>query len=289
VDAIMDFAHSSGVSQLVQIALQEDVGRGDFTTEWIVDPRQMAVANVYVRQSGRVAGLPVMDEVFHSIDPQVGVLHLVEDGTDVVGETAVARLSGRAGSILTAERTALNFLGRLSGIATTTREAVKALDGYRAKLLDTRKTTPGWRLLEKYAVRVGGAVNHRFGLDDMVLIKDNHVVLAGGIREAIRRVRERQSLSMKVEVEVESLTQLDEALAEGVDMVLLDNMDLDVMREAVRIVNKRVRLEASGGITVERLAEVAATGVDYISMGALTHSAVSLDVGLNITFTESGQ
>jgi len=285
----MGFVHPSGVSQLVQIALQEDVGRGDFTTEWIVNPRQMAVANVYVKQSGRVAGLPVMDEVFHGIDPQVGVVHLVEDGTDVVGETAVARLSGRAGSILTAERTALNFLGRLSGIATTTREAVKELDGYHTRLLDTRKTTPGWRLLEKYAVRVGGAVNHRFGLDDMVLIKDNHVVLAGGIREAIRRVRERQSLSMKVEVEVESLAQLDEALAEGVDMVLLDNMDLDVMREAVRIVNKRVRLEASGGITVERLAEVAATGVDYISMGALTHSAVSLDVGLNITFTESGQ
>ena len=275
---------SEHVKSLIRLALSEDIGRGDCTTELLIDEDLTATAKVLIKQSARVAGLPVLRSVFQDLDGSVQVLALAEEGQDVDAKTTVCELRGRARSILTGERTALNFLGRLSGIATMTREAVQRLEDTKTRLLDTRKTTPGWRTLEKYAVRVGGGVNHRFGLDDMVLIKDNHISLAGDVVTAISRARLGPGLSQKIEVEVDTLRQLQEALSTDVDLILLDNMDDDTMREAVRMTNGKVPLEASGNMTMERLRSVAMTGVDYVSMGALTHSAVSVDVGLDITF-----
>ncbi|WP_051663071.1 carboxylating nicotinate-nucleotide diphosphorylase [Alicyclobacillus macrosporangiidus] len=270
------------VLTLIDLALDEDVGRGDVTSAAVLPPALSATAQVFIKQPARVAGLPVLAAVFQRLDPQVTVTPLVEDGADIAGPAPVCLVRGPAASILSAERTALNFLARLSGIATLTREATARLAGTRARLLDTRKTTPGWRYLEKYAVRMGGGTNHRFGLDDMVLIKDNHVALAGGVAEAVARARKYVGLSTKVEVEVDTLDQLDEALAAGADLILLDNMDLATLREAVVRTAGRVPLEASGNMTLDRLADVARTGVDFISMGALTHSATSVDVGLDV-------
>lgn len=276
---------TDSTKSLIKLALTEDIGRGDCTTEAIIDPELQARAIVYIKQPARVAGMPLIDAVFSEIDSKVKVIHLVEDGRDVKGErNAVCRLEGPARSILTAERTALNFLGRLTGIATLTQEAVRQLTGTSTKLLDTRKTTPGWRLLEKYAVRIGGGHNHRFGLDDMVLIKDNHIALCGGVAAAVQQARESVGLSTKVEVEVDTIDQLREALTTNADLILLDNMDTPTLRKAVQLTNNRVLLEASGNMTVGRLAEVAQTGIHYISMGALTHSAGSVDLGLDITF-----
>jgi nicotinate-nucleotide pyrophosphorylase (carboxylating) len=272
------------IQSLIQLALSEDIGRGDATTELLIDAHLQATALLFIKQSARVAGLPVVEAVFRELDPTVKVTRLVAEGADVTGKTAVCELRGNARSILTGERTALNFLARLSGIATKTRDAVQELEGTRTKLLDTRKTTPGWRELEKYAVRTGGGYNHRFGLDDMILIKDNHIALAGGVKEAVMRARSGSALSLKIEVEVDTLEQLETALECGPDMILLDNMNDAELSRAVQITNGRVPLEASGNMTIERLRSVAQTGVDYISMGALTHSAVSVDVGLDITF-----
>lgn len=270
---------------LIRLALAEDIGRGDCTTEAIIDDKLQASAIIYVKQPARIAGLPLINAVFSELGSEVQVIHLVEEGADVTGDrNAVCRLEGPARSILTGERTALNFLGRLTGIATLTREAVSQLTGTSTQLLDTRKTTPGWRLLEKYAVKMGGGQNHRFGLDDMVLIKDNHVALCGGVANAVQKVRRSVGLSTKVEVEVETIDQLREALTTDADLILLDNMDSSTLRVAVQITNNQVLLEASGNMTIERLAEVAQTGVHYISMGALTHSVTSVDVGLDITF-----
>ncbi|MBX5437446.1 MAG: carboxylating nicotinate-nucleotide diphosphorylase [Alicyclobacillaceae bacterium] len=270
------------VHQLIQLALDEDVGRGDCTTAAVIPAGTQARAVVRLKQPGRVAGLPVVEAVFHTLDPTVTFHPLVPEGADVDEPAAVATVEGPAASILASERTALNFLARLSGIATFTRRAVQELAGTRARLLDTRKTTPGWRFLEKYAVRVGGGMNHRFGLDDMVLIKDNHVALAGGVAQAVARARAAVGLSQKIEVEVETLEQLEAALTAGPDLILLDNMDTETMREAVARTARRVPLEASGNMSLGRLREVALTGVDYISMGALTHTAVSLDVSLDV-------
>lgn len=276
---------TDSVKSLIQLALAEDIGRGDCTTEAIIDPKLKSIATVYVKQPSRIAGLPMIDAVFSELGNEVNVIHLVEDGQDVTGhQNAVCRLVGPARAILMAERTALNFLGRLTGIATLTRQAVGELTGTSTKLLDTRKTTPGWRVLEKYAVKIGGGVNHRFGLDDMVLIKDNHITLCGGVVAAVQRARERVGLSVKIEVEVDTIAQLQEALLAGVDLILLDNMDTPTLYQAVQITNNRVILEASGNMSIHRLAEVANTGVNYISMGALTHSATSVDVGLDISF-----
>lgn len=276
---------TDSTKSLIRLALAEDIGRGDCTTEAIIDAKLQATATVYVKQPARVAGLPVIDAVFAELGSQVQVIHLVDDGQDVVGErNAVCRLEGPARHILMGERTALNFLGRLTGVATLTREAVNQLAGTSVKLLDTRKTTPGWRLLEKYAVKIGGGHNHRFGLDDMVLVKDNHVALCGGVAAAVQKARASVGLSTKVEVEVDTIDQLKQALTTDADMILLDNMDLATLRQAVELTNNGILLEVSGNITISRLAEVAETGVHYISMGALTHSAISVDVGLDITF-----
>ncbi|WCK54859.1 carboxylating nicotinate-nucleotide diphosphorylase [Aneurinibacillus sp. Ricciae_BoGa-3] len=277
------------IYSLIRMALQEDIGRGDYTTNLLIDETANATANVYVKEPCCVAGLPLIDFVFKELDPNVQVKQMVEDGFMAEQKTLVCVLSGPARSILTGERTALNFLGRLTGIATKTREAADKLAGTRTKLLDTRKTTPGWRGLEKYAVSMGGGYNHRFGLDDMVMIKDNHVLLAGGISNAIERVRKGVPLSTKIEIEVDTLEQLKVALDYTVDLILLDNMDCETMAQAVEMTAGKVPLEASGNMTLERLADVARTGVDYISMGALTHSAVSIDVGLDIVFEVPGK
>lgn len=269
--------------EIVRRALLEDLGRaGDITTDRILPPELTARAVVVARAAGRVAGLDPALHAFRVLDPQCRADVRLRDGSDAGPGDAIARVTASARALLAAERTALNLLGRLSGIATVTREAVARLDGLKTRVVCTRKTTPGLRVLEKYAVRVGGGGNHRFGLDDAVLIKDNHVALAGSVTEAVMRVRRGVSHVVKVEVEAGTLEELDEALALGVDAVLLDNMDVPTLREAVRRARGRALTEASGGIRPDRLREVAETGVDVVSLGWLTHSAPSLDVALDV-------
>jgi len=268
---------------LVRRALREDLGRtGDLTTDAVVPPDARVSARIVARAAGRVAGLDVAAAAFRLLDPAVEMEAHARDGDDVVAGTTLARVTGPARAILTAERVSLNFLGRLSGIATATREAVAAAEPYGARIVCTRKTTPGLRALEKYAVRAGGGRNHRFGLDDGILIKDNHRVLAGGLAAAVERARAAAGHMVRIEVEVDSLEELDEALALGVDAVLLDNFGLDALRQAVRRAKGRAVTEASGGIAPGDVAAVAATGVDLISLGWLTHSAPALDVALDV-------
>jgi nicotinate-nucleotide pyrophosphorylase (carboxylating) len=269
--------------ELLRTAFAEDLGRGgDLTTEATVPPDAVAAGIIAARRPGVVAGLTVAARAFELFDPAVRVSLLRCDGDDVPAGASLARVEGPARSLLTAERTALNLLGHLSGIATTTASVVAALKGTGATVTCTRKTTPGLRVLEKYAVRAGGGTNHRFGLDDAVLVKDNHVALAGSVTEAVRRVRARAGHMVKVEVEVDTLEQLDELLAVGADAVLLDNFGLDELRVAVDRVAGRMLTEASGGITPATAGPIAATGVDLLSVGWLTHSAPSLDVGLDL-------
>ena len=268
---------------LVRRALAEDLGRaGDITTDAIVPPDHVAEGRFVARAAGRLAGLDAALHAFRVLDPESAFEVCRGEGSDVAAAEVVALVRARARALLSAERTALNLLGRLSGIATATRDVVARLQGLPTKIASTRKTTPGLRLLEKHAVRVGGGTPHRYGLDDAVLIKDNHVALAGGISEAVARVRRRVGHLVKVEVEVDTLGQLDEALALGVDALLLDNMDLETLREAVRRSRGRALTEASGGIRPERVREIAETGVDLISLGWLTHSAPALDVALDV-------
>jgi nicotinate-nucleotide pyrophosphorylase (carboxylating) len=262
-------------------ALAEDVGEGDVTTEATIDPDAIGSAELLVQEPGVVCGLAAARAVFRALDPDVRFDALVEEGTFVPGPTAVARVSGPERAILTGERTALNFLGRLSGVATLTRRYVEEIRGTGAAVLDTRKTTPGLRALEKHAVAVGGGRNHRFGLDDGVLVKDNHLRAAGSIAEALERLR--AATPLPIEVECDTLAQVDEALDAGADAILLDNMGLDELRAAVARAGGRARLEASGGVSLENVRAIAETGVDEISVGALTHSARSLDVSLELT------
>ncbi len=269
--------------ELVASDLRTDLGRaGDLTTEAVVAPEAVTTASVVARQDGRMAGLYVACAAFHLLDPTVHVEYHAADGDDVAAGTVVATITGGARGILSAERTALNLLGHLCGIATATRDVVRLVEGTGAAVAETRKTTPGLRVLEKYAVRAGGGSNHRFGLDDAVMIKDNHIAVAGGVSEAIRTVRDRVGHTVKVEVEVDTLEQLAEALEHQVDIVLLDNMTPDQLEEAVAMIDGRAIAEASGGITPETARAVAETGVDVLSMGWLTHSAPNLDVALDI-------
>jgi len=269
---------------LVRAALAEDLGRAsDLTTDAIVPAEQEAAGRLVARAAGRVCGLEVAAAAFRELDPEAEVDLRLGDGTDVEAGTTLAVVRGAARALLTGERVALNFLGHLSGIATATRELVRLVEGTGARVADTRKTTPGLRALEKYAVRVGGGSNHRFGLDDAVLVKDNHLALAGGVAAAVERVRASVGHLVKVEVEVDTLEQLDEALAAGVDAVLLDNMTLETLAEAVRRVAGRAVTEASGGVTAETLPAVAASGVDLVSVGWITHSAPSLDVAFDLS------
>jgi nicotinate-nucleotide pyrophosphorylase (carboxylating) len=270
-------------ASVVRAALLEDVGHGgDLTTDAIVEHDRRATARIVARRAGVVAGLPFAALAFTLLDGDVQIAARVGEGERVDADGIVAEISGRARAVLTGERTALNVLGRLSGIATATRRLVDLVAGTKARIADTRKTTPGLRALERYAVACGGGSNHRFGLDDAVLIKDNHLAIAGSIHAAVAAVRERVGHMVKVEIEVENLQQLREALAEPIDAALLDNMTPSQLMEAVRIVDGRVVTEASGGVTEANVAEIAATGVDVISVGALTHSAPALDVSLEI-------
>jgi len=262
-------------------ALAEDLGDGDVTTEATVDADATGGADLVVKEPGVVCGLAVAEAVFRAVDPELRFERLVEEGASVAAGTAVARVAGPERAILTGERTALNFLARLSGIATLTRRYVDAVDGTGAAILDTRKTTPGLRALEKHAVATGGGRNHRFGLDDGVLVKDNHLRAAGSVESAVERLR--AATPLPIEVECDTLEQVSEALAAGAEAILLDNMIPDQLRAAVALARGRARLEASGGVTLENVRDVAETGVDEISVGALTHSARSLDVSLELT------
>src|SRR5215467_2773414 len=271
------------IEPIVRAALVEDLGpAGDITTEAIVSEAAEIEAVIAARQPGVVAGLEAACLTFELIDPGLHIERLCRDGGRIARGEAVARISGRARGVLAAERTALNLLSRMSGVATATRALADAIAGTKAKIVCTRKTTPGLRTLEKEAVRLGGGANHRFGLDDAMLIKDNHIALAGGVRPALERARRHPGHLVKIELEVDTLDQLAEALAVGVDAVLLDNMAPQTMRRAVEMVDGRAVTEASGRITVETAAEIAATGVDLISSGWITHSAPILDLGLDI-------
>ena len=274
--------HRLLVEPIVRHALEEDLGRaGDITSELTVPSERRLLASLVARKPGTIAGLIAAECVFNLVDPELRVTIEVPDGSKAETGARLAVVEGSARSILTAERVSLNFTGHLSGVATATRALVDAVEGTKARIVETRKTTPGLRLLEKYAVRCGGGFNHRFGLDDAVLIKDNHLVAAGGIAPAIARVRAGLGHMAKIELEVDSLAQLEEALALGVDTILLDNMSPDDLKCAVETTKGRAVLEASGNITLATVRAIAETGVDYISSGAITHSAPNLDLGLD--------
>ena len=267
---------------LVKAALLEDLGRaGDLTTDAIVPADAVAETRLVSRQEGVLAGLDLARLAFQAMDPGISFSASLRDGADLSPGTEIARLHGNARAMLTAERVALNFLCHLSGVASATASIARAISGYGARVTCTRKTLPGLRAVQKYAVRVGGGSNHRFGLDDAVLIKDNHIALAGGVANAVQRARAGVGHMVKIELEVDTLAQLDVALSLGVDVVLLDNMSLDDLRRAVDMARGRAITEASGRITPETAAAVAATGVDQIAVGWLTHSAKVLDIGLD--------
>jgi nicotinate-nucleotide pyrophosphorylase (carboxylating) len=270
------------VEPVVRRALEEDLGRaGDLTTDLIVPAEQQQHARIVGRARGAVSGLIAAECAFRLINSSVRMECAVSDGANIAAGESIAIVEGSARALLTAERVALNFLGHLSGIATATRELVEAVKGTHARIVCTRKTTPGLRVLEKYAVRCGGGFNHRFGLDDAVLIKDNHIAAAGGLAAAIARVRDGAGHMVRIELEVDTLSQLEEALALGADFILLDNMAPADLARAVGLARGRARLEASGGISVGTVRAVAETGVDFISAGAITHSARNLDIGLD--------
>ncbi|MBW3533844.1 MAG: carboxylating nicotinate-nucleotide diphosphorylase [Gemmatimonadetes bacterium] len=279
-------ADGETLGTLVRLALAEDVGAGDWTTLWTVSEARLVRAVVVAKQDLIVAGTAAAVAVFDAVDPELAVEVAVADGQRAAAGDVLLRLAGGARPILTAERTALNFLGHLCGVATLTRRFADAVRGTGARIVDTRKTTPGWRTLEKAAVRAGGGTNHRMGLHDMVLVKENHIEAAGGLEAAVERVREANDDGLPVEVEVRTLEELERALELGLDRVLLDNMDVPTLREAVaragRVGQGRPRLEASGNVTLDTVRAVAETGVDLISVGALTHSAPGADLSLRV-------
>jgi nicotinate-nucleotide pyrophosphorylase (carboxylating) len=271
--------HPLLLEPIVRRALEEDLGRsGDVTSELVVPARSRTKALLLTREPGRIAGLICAEAAFRLLDATLEFRLDVRDGADAEAGASLATLQGSARAILAGERVALNFVGRLSGVATQTRALANAVAGTKAQIVCTRKTTPGLRLLEKYAVRCGGGFNHRFGLDDAVLIKDNHILVAGGLAPALERARAGAGHMMSIEVEVETLDQLEEALRLGVNTILLDNMGIDELKRAVEITKGRAVLEASGNVTLATARAIAETGVDYISSGAITHSAPCLDV-----------
>jgi len=269
------------VEQAVRAALAEDLGlAGDITTDPIIPADAQGEAALVARKPGVVAGLDLAEAAFKTLDPGVRFTRVIDDGGKVESGGTIARIKGHTRALLTGERTALNFFGRLSGIATLTSAYVEAVKGTKARIACTRKTTPGLRAFEKFAVRCGGGVNHRFGLCDAVLVKDNHIAAAGGLAAALKLLRPRAGHMVRIEVEVDTLQQLEEALRFPIDAVLLDNMDVATLERAVALASGKVLTEASGGVTLETVAEIAATGVDLISVGALTHSPRNLDSSL---------
>ncbi|HEU4679809.1 MAG TPA: carboxylating nicotinate-nucleotide diphosphorylase [Terrimicrobiaceae bacterium] len=277
-------------SDIVALALSEDIGPGDVTTRYFTDPTRQAEARVVAREPCIVAGLDIAEEVFHRVDPSLAVVKVVEDGAHLAAGGIAMQVSGRAASLLTAERTALNFLQRLSGVATLTGEFVVAVRGTSARILDTRKTTPGMRVLEKAAVRAGGGQNHRFGLHDMVMVKDNHLAAGAGLVElqaAISRLKAERP-EVRVELEADTLDQVKKFLTlDGVDVILLDNMTPAELREAVALRKPGVAFEASGGVNLKTVRQIAETGVDFVSVGEMTHSARAVDLSLEISLEET--
>jgi len=270
------------LEQIIDRCLAEDVGTGDVTTAAVAEAGLVSCGYIWTKEPGVIAGLPVAAAVFRRLDPVVDWQTRVADGDEVAAGTLLAVVEGPAGAILTGERLALNFLQRLSGIATVTARLVQATLPHQVRVVDTRKTTPGLRWLEKYAVRRGGGHNHRFGLYDAVLLKDNHIKLAGGVARAVTLAKQAVPHTMKVEVEVEDLAGVKQALDAGADIIMLDNMDPETMRQAVNLIGKQAIVEASGGISLGNIEAVAATGVQVISVGSLTHSAPALDISLDI-------
>ncbi|MFQ5342137.1 MAG: carboxylating nicotinate-nucleotide diphosphorylase [Anaerolineae bacterium] len=270
------------VIPIIQRALDEDIGDGDVTTLCTVPPEAMLIGQFIAKEDGVIAGLEVAKLTFSLVDGRVQFTSRVADGNQVEAGKVIAEVSGPGRALLSGERVALNFLQRMSGIATLTRRFVEAVQGTSAVILDTRKTAPGLRPLDKWAVRLGGGQNHRSGLYDMVLIKDNHIAAVGSISEAVARVRAQDEQELAVEVEVKNLAELREALKLDLNRILLDNMSLGEMREAVQLTGGRVPLEASGNVSLENVADIAATGVDYISIGMLTHSVQALDISLSL-------
>ena len=274
---------SRGLGTILEQALAEDIGAGDVTTDSIISGPAKITAKLIAKAAGVIAGLPIAEMTFHLLDNSGQFRPTVVDGNQIEPGQTLAEIEGGARAILTGERTALNIISRMSGIATLTREFVNEVGGMKAKILDTRKTAPNLRLLDKMAVRVGGGDNHRMGLFDMILIKDNHIDFAGSISEAVKRAR-RANTGLDLEVEARNLGDVSECLEIGVIWIMLDNMALDEMREAVRLINGRARVEASGNVTIENVRSIAETGVDYISVGALTHSVRALDISLVVNW-----
>lgn len=268
--------------QLIQLALSEDIGPGDITTDNLVEPDARGKGIIVAKQNLVIAGLHVAEKVFRTLAPQIGFEALYADGAQIPAGDTVAKVEGPLAALLKGERTALNFLQRLSGIATQANAFAREVTETQVKLVDTRKTTPGWRVLEKYAVRVGGAHNHRMGLYDGVLIKDNHIAVSGGIARAVKNIRKAVSHLVKVEVEASNFEEVKEALSAGADIIMLDNMALEQIRQAVRMIANQALVEVSGNVNRERLKALAQTGVDLISIGALTHSAVAVDLSMRI-------
>jgi len=270
------------IRNLTELALSEDIGSGDVTTEATVPADSIATAVMLAKHDLILAGLGVSREVFHYLDPTIEITFFVRDGDRISTGMEIAQLSGNTRALLMGERVALNLLQHMSGIATQTARYVEKIKGLKAEVLDTRKTHPGLRKLEKYAVRMGGGKNHRFGLYDGILIKDNHIKAAGSITKAIEGVRKKAYLLLKIEVETKTLDEVREALAARADVIMLDNMQVDMMREAVTLINHQALIEASGNVTLETIRGIAETGVDFISCGSLTHSASAADISMNI-------
>ena len=280
----MDFSLKENIliDKIIEQALLEDIGTGDITSESIVPYGLKAKGIIKTSEEGVVAGLDIVFLVFKKLDSEICFQSKIKDGNKILPGEILAQITSPARTILQGERVALNFLQRMSGIATITSKFCQEVKDFPVRIVDTRKTTPGLRILEKYAVRMGGGYNHRFGLYDAVLIKDNHIAVAGGIKSAVNSVRKQISHTVKIEVEVENLSQLEEALKMQVDIIMLDNMDLDTMKEAVKMAKGKTIIEASGGIVLEKVRKIAQTGVDLISVGALTHSVKSLDISMEI-------
>ncbi|WP_127540877.1 carboxylating nicotinate-nucleotide diphosphorylase [Paenibacillus illinoisensis] len=283
--------YNEGLIESIKNWLREDVGAGDVTTSVTIPAGHQSKAVIHAKDHGFIAGISVAELVFQVVDPSLVFRPMVQDGDEVTRGTTLAEVEGSTHSLLTGERLALNLLQRMSGIATRTRSYVDALEGLSTRLVDTRKTTPGHRMLEKYAVRIGGGANHRFGLYDAVMIKDNHIKGAGGITEAVKRARDVIPHTMTIEVETENLTQVNEALQAGADIIMLDNMHPDQMREAVTVIRKQaphVKVEASGNVSLETIRGIAESGVDVISVGRLTYSFESLDISLDLNEKKEG-
>jgi len=268
------------VDLIIENTLEEDLGSGDVTTDAIFSVDDTCEALIIAKEEGIIAGIPIAERVFQKLDPEVTVTQKLKDGEHVNPGDEILVIKGSIHAVLSGERLSLNLLQRMSGIATATSKYVAAISGYRTRILDTRKTAPGLRVLDKYAVSIGGGCNHRFGLYDAVLIKDNHIDFAGNISNAVEIVRSKYQSKFKVEVETSTLDEVREALKAGADIIMLDNMTVEMMKEAVRIINGKSITEASGGITLDTVRQIADTGVDFISVGAITHSSPALDIGL---------